>query len=478
MISRYCATQTLPQCTTEKNKEQRKQWSIAFHLFWEGAKLVSKKVKIVYFHVDEKWFASIAVRMNGKICPSLGACPVYHRIHHKNNIDKLLLICVMAIVPHDNDLRKGGRTYKLSMARCGGMVTAKKDTYKRVYKNDGSYHYPKIPENRLRVAGQKYFENWEITGSKTCNKEGKRKYALTVWLDEEIMPPLNQLCQQIEIESCCRVWVRGQWDNATPHVEKKLLDHIAFRFGERGWVFTQQPPNSPLTNIMDAAIFPSAAKEASALQGWQDGGRYLHTERLWQLMQRVWDSYSYEKIARAFVHHSQVAAAIYSCNGGDEFVQEHKGLSFGVRKVCRPDFGDAEEGNERAMDLSLLAPRELEKAVGVVVEEVSDGVDIDSTNVKKLKYPVPDMQQYAIADLLNYEELALIAGNPEDVDYGELSEAEKERYDDFVEAWELVQRQHHAPISGPDRAAAEGEMEEAAVEEHHSEGPEEDGAIA
>ena len=195
-------------------------------------------------------------------------------------------------------------------------------------------------------------------------------------------------------------------------------------------------------------------------------------------MQRVWDSYSYEKIARAFVHHSQVAAAIYSCNGGDEFVQEHKGLSFGVRKVCRPDFGDAEEGNERAMDLSSLAPRELEKAVGVVVEEVSDGVDIDSTNVKKLKYPVPDMQQYAIADLLNYEELALIAGNPEDVDYGELSEAEKERYDDFVEAWELVQRQHHAPISGPDRAAAEGEMEEAAVEEHHSEGPEEDGAIA
>ena len=87
-----------------------------------------KKVKIVYFHGDEKWFHSIAVRRKGKICPSLGASPVYHRAHNKDNIDKLLVICVMAIVPHDNGLWKGGRTHKLSMARCSGMVMAKKDT--------------------------------------------------------------------------------------------------------------------------------------------------------------------------------------------------------------------------------------------------------------------------------------------------------------------------------------------------------------
>ena len=175
------------------------------------------------------------------------------------------------------------------------------------------------------------------------------------------------------------------------------------------------------------------------------------------------------------MYHSQVAAAIYSCGDGDEFVQEHKGLSFGVRKVCYPDFRDTEEENERAMDLSSLAPRELEKAVGVVVEEVTDEVDIDSNNVKKLKYPLPDMKQYTIADHLNYEELALIAGNPEDVDYGELSEAEKERYDDFVEAWYVVQRQQHAPVANPFRAAAEDKMDETvqAVAEHLSEGSEE-----
>ena len=70
----------------------------------------------------------------------------------------------MAIVPRDND-----------------------DTYKRVYRKDGTHHYPKIAENRRRVAGEKYFENWEITGSKRSDEEGKRKYALTVWLDESAL---------------------------------------------------------------------------------------------------------------------------------------------------------------------------------------------------------------------------------------------------------------------------------------------------
>ena len=194
--------------------------------FWKGAQLVALKVKILLFHVDEKWFQSLVLRMNGKICPSYGACPVFNRIHHKNNIDKLLLICAMAIVPHGNNLRKGGKTYKLSMARCGGMVEAKKDTYKRVYNDDGTYYYPKIPENQLRHAGQFYFENWEICGSKSSSAEGKGKYALTKWVDYEIVPALEDVCREVGTETGCRVHVRGQWDNAGLHKEKNLMKHI------------------------------------------------------------------------------------------------------------------------------------------------------------------------------------------------------------------------------------------------------------
>ena len=43
---------------------------------------------------------------------------------------------------------------------------------------------------------------------------------------------------------------------------------------------------------------------------------------------------------------------MYACDGGDEFVQERNGLSFGVRKVCRLFFGDEYEGDEGGINLT------------------------------------------------------------------------------------------------------------------------------
>mmetsp|Transcript_11357 Transcript_11357/g.17045 ORF Transcript_11357/g.17045 Transcript_11357/m.17045 type:complete len:101 (+) Transcript_11357:498-800(+) len=60
------------------------------------------------------------------------------------------------------------------------------------------------------------------------------------------------------------------------------------------------------------------------------------TERLWELLKEVWDNYLEEKIARLFIHQTQVVAAILECNGGDDFVKEKNGLSYNVRKVCTP----------------------------------------------------------------------------------------------------------------------------------------------
>jgi hypothetical protein len=65
---------------------------------------------------------------------------------------------------------------------------------------------------------------------------------------------------------------------------------------------------------------------------------------------------SKEKIARIFVHYSKFAASFHSFNGGDEFVHEYKNLR-GVRKVCRPDFGDQMGTKEMIVDLKSLAPK-------------------------------------------------------------------------------------------------------------------------
>ena len=91
--------------------------------------------------------------------------------------------------------------------------------------------------------------------------------------------------------------------------------------------------NSPLTNIMDTAIIPALAKLVTAQQDQISGGRYLQCDMLWECVLKAWEDYPPATIAIAFVHHAQVAAAIYACNGGNEFVQARNGLSMGVRKV-------------------------------------------------------------------------------------------------------------------------------------------------
>ena len=67
------------------------------------------------------------------------------------------------------------------MTRCGKLVKASKDSYSRVYAEDGSYTYPQLPANQLRKKGEMYFENWEITGSKK-ESNGDQKFSLTEWV--------------------------------------------------------------------------------------------------------------------------------------------------------------------------------------------------------------------------------------------------------------------------------------------------------
>ena len=202
----------------------------------------------MYFHIDEQWFLSLVIRMYGKMALAFGCHPVYHRIHHKNSVDKLLAICAVGIAPFDNDLRKGGEAYKIELTRCGRLVEAKKDSFKRVYREDGTYHYPKVAENRLREKGKEYFENWEITGSNKM-KGTTPKFALTQWVRNNFMPKLTDLAQQLEHKHNKTIHVRGQWDNATPHVEKLLLRLIVELFGDLGWEWTAQPANTPLSNV-------------------------------------------------------------------------------------------------------------------------------------------------------------------------------------------------------------------------------------
>ena len=52
------------------------------------------------------------------------------------------------------------------LTRVGKMVKASNNSYRWVYKNDGTYHYPKIENNIMRVKGKQYFTLVDLTGSK------------------------------------------------------------------------------------------------------------------------------------------------------------------------------------------------------------------------------------------------------------------------------------------------------------------------
>jgi hypothetical protein len=57
------------------------------------------------------------------------------------------------------------------------MRPAERDTYMRVYKGDGTFHYPKIEMNRLRKKDDLYFKSMEITGSREGTAK-KLKFSL------------------------------------------------------------------------------------------------------------------------------------------------------------------------------------------------------------------------------------------------------------------------------------------------------------
>ena len=99
------------------------------------------------------------------------------------------------------------------------------------------------------------------------------------------MPKLTDLGQQLEHKYNKTIYARGQWDNATPLVEKLLLRLIAELFGDLGWEWTTQPANNPLSNVEDAALFPTLAKCVSKIQGSLYEGRHLQCEKLWEVLQ-------------------------------------------------------------------------------------------------------------------------------------------------------------------------------------------------
>ena len=394
----YKIPRILPMLTGQ-TKRFRLEWAKQWHLFWYGSRLIAGSVQVMLVMNDEKWFFSLVIRSHQKCVPFYGVGPVFHHVHHRNHIEKILGLCTTAFLPFDNDFQKGRRALKIDLQRAGGLIVADRDTFRRVYRDDGTYHYPRNPESRLRIAGQQYFQNWEITGSNEGTPTD-RKFSLLKYWREELFPILDKKVQQLQQEMNKQIVVRFQWDNAPPHIDDKLTKFLDAEFSIRGWLLVPQPPNSPLTNTQDAYLFPALAKRVTGEQGLENGGRYLQGEKLWETVNNCFQTYPEETIARSFMHHQQIVSAILACDGGDDFMKESRFLHCGIRKVVQPFYEN--EGDENPSGVQLidtLEPFELDEA---------------------LRYNnSPYLFDWSPAELLTFDELNLLTENmdPNDVDF-------------------------------------------------------------
>jgi hypothetical protein len=400
----YKTTRLLP-FLNKGTKEKRYDWSMQFWVFWEGAKAF-EGVQVLLVQMDEKWCYEIVVRKKEKSVPFFGVEPLVHGVQHKSHIGKVLMIASTGFLPINNDIAAGGKSVLIGLQRAGRMVAAERDTYKRVYAADGSYTYPKRLDNRLREKGKEYFQGMEITGSYKGTPK-RPKYPLTEFFAEEI-DRLSAIAQTLETQNGKRIVVRYQMDGAGPHRDKRLLRYLNGALEAKGWHLKFQPPNSPITNVKDACIFPSLSKRISAEQGLSNGGRLFSQDQLWAAIQLTWASFPLDVISRSYVMHHQVVNAIASCKGGDGFMREKNYFHANVRKCC-----------VSTVDPSNGTPTGVE-----VVTALEESIDTDVADTRKFVYHKPDVRSYDPASLTEAEIDLLYQEMPVDHPlFGGISEA-------------------------------------------------------
>ncbi len=305
-------------------------------------------------------------------------------MQHKNhNIGKELYVVATAYVLNEgsNDITKGGKAIPLACVQVGKMVKAKKNSYKRVYRDDGTFHYPKIEGNILRRAGIEYFKGMELTGSSE-GTPSKPKISLLKIYVEQIIPAIeNKVVARFDKNGTRQICIVKQEDGTGLHQDKNYLKQMQKEFDKRNWLIFNQPSQSPITNVHDACIFPMMSKMVSKEQALLFGSKMMHGEQLHQTVMSVWEDDNHKvAMSRAFAGHTQIVISILVHKGDNKYLTEKGGLSFGIRRTFVKD----SEGE--GVVVIPFAPQ--------IEGETTQGQITSGMAVNGLKYPIPDIRTF------------------------------------------------------------------------------------
>lgn len=97
---------------------------------------------------------------------SFGIESVTHKTYHTLRMCKIFGVATSVFLPKDKGIERGERALKLQLVRVEQMVRANELSFKLVYASNGSYNFPNIPNNRIRMEGNFYFRKMKINVSK------------------------------------------------------------------------------------------------------------------------------------------------------------------------------------------------------------------------------------------------------------------------------------------------------------------------
>ena len=177
------------------------------------------------------------------------------------------------------------------------------------------------------------------------------------------------------------------------YVHKQLTAYLDSEFTSRSWMFVLQPPQSPITNIKDACIFPALSKQVTAAQGILKGSLSLDADEIWKYAHTAFNNFPLDVIARSYANHHQIVNAIFRDEGRDDFTRAKNALHVGSRLHFLPYH---EEGSS--------SPN------GVVsVLSLDTPVSEEELERRKLRYKDPDVSMFLPEEFLNPHEIAVIA---------------------------------------------------------------------
>ena len=315
----YVSSRLVPYIS-EATRIRRKLWAHAFLVFWEYAKRLN--LRVLLCHMDEKWFYACVCRRNGKSILSIGVSPKTYKVQHKNSIEKIMCVAVSGFVFHNSDITTGGQPVKISFSRCGKMMPAKRNSYKRVYRADGTWKNDGI---QLRRKGELYWKAMEVTGSDT-GTEKQPKFDLLSLHRDVIFPSMELEARK---HGCI---IRYQIDGAGAHQDRTFRNYVHQEFLKRGWMFNMQPPQSPASNTKDYLIFPLMSKSMDKYRT----NKLFKWDEIWNAARRSWDIMHLSTISRAYAAHHQVVFSMFESDGSNEYLHGKGAMHFGIRRnyVC------------------------------------------------------------------------------------------------------------------------------------------------